>query len=93
MYLLQKKMPDLCGYAVTVLAAALLTYTAACAPRAQEQWNSYYYGGTPVQEQGITYYDNVDADENYTMPADMEYAGEGDRNLQVQSIMHGNPLR
>lgn len=81
-----------CGHIVAVCAVALLGYTAACAPRAEERWNSYYYGSAPAVSNGIVYYDNTDADDNYVMPRDMRFPID-ERNLQVESALHGNRLR
>jgi hypothetical protein len=92
MYALQQKIPEFCGYAVTFLAVALMGYTAACAPKPQEQWNSYYYGTTPQMEQGIIYYSGTDADDNYTLPDDMSMPN-GDRSLQVEGALHGDAYR
>lgn len=89
MYAIRAKLPEFCGYIVMALAIALLGYTAACAPKPQEQWNSYYYGATPQMEQGIEYYGGTDADDNYQLPADMRRL-DGDRNLQVDSALHGD---
>lgn len=92
MYTLRAKLPEFCGYIVTFLAVALLGYTAACAPKPQEQWNSYYYGTTPQSEQGIEYYSGTDADDNYKLPGDMRRV-DSDRNLQVESALHGDRYR
>ncbi|MCH2546257.1 MAG: hypothetical protein MK052_01415 [Alphaproteobacteria bacterium] len=77
---------------MTLVAALLMGYTAACAPQQPEQWSSYYYGSTPQIEQGISYYSGKDVDDNYRLPSDMTFTGE-DRSLQVDSLMHGNRMR
>lgn len=92
MFALKAKIPVFCGYAVMLAAAALMGYTAACAPRPEEQWNSYYYGATPRYEQGIMYYDNTDQDDYYTLPSDMRMPS-GDRNLLEESAYHGTRMR
>lgn len=83
---LKAKIPDFCGYAVVSAAIGLMTYTAACAPRAEEQWSSYYYGASPRYERGIVYY-AVDADDDYRMPSNMRMT-DGDRNLLEDSMHH-----
>lgn len=92
MHRLFVKMPQLCSSAVVASAVMLMALLCACAPRAQEQWNSYYYGSTPPMESsGVTYYGGVDADDNYTLPPDMVPAEE--RNLQVETLLHGNRMQ
>lgn len=102
MYAIKAKIPVFCGYAVMFAAMSLMGYTAACAPRPEEQWSSYYYGTTPQYEQGIMYYDTADADDNYRLPADMHrtdgdsnayYGTSHGGNLQEETILHGNRLR
>ena len=92
MHPIKAKIPVFCGYAVMLAAMALMGYTAACAPRPEEQWNSYYYGNTPQYEQGIEYYKGTDVDDNYSLPADMTLPN-GDRNLQEDNLLHGGRLR
>ena len=90
---IRAKSSELCGYAIMLIAVALLGYTAACAPKPQEQWHSYYYGSSLKTEQGIDYYSGVDAaDDNYRLPDDMQRL-DGDRNLQVESALHGDRYR
>lgn len=85
---IRSKLPELCGYALTILALLLMGYTAACAPQPQEQWNSYYYGTVPQIEQGIMYYDTADADDNYSLPGGVNVADD-QRNLLMDGILHG----
>lgn len=90
MHPIKAKIPVFCGYAVMLAAVALMGYTAACAPRPEEQWNSYYYGTTPQYERGIPYYSGTDADDNYRLPADMTLP-DGDRNNLLESrMLHGD---
>lgn len=92
MDVLKAKLQENCGVIVAALAMALLGYTAACAPRPQEQWNSYYYGTAPVADNGIVYYGNTDADDNYVMPKDMRFPSD-ERNLVEENALHGNRYR
>lgn len=92
MYAFKAKIPVFCGYAVMLAAMALMGYTAACAPRPEEQWNSYYYGTTPQYSNDIMYYGGKDVDSDYSLPADMDMP-YGDRNLQEETVLHGNRLR
>lgn len=39
-----------------------------CAPAPGEQWNSFYYGGTPGYEGGVGYYSGTDSDDSYSLP-------------------------
>lgn len=89
MHALKAKIPVFCSYAVAFAAMALMGYTAACAPRPQDQWNSYYYGTTADYGSG---YGSVDADDNYRLPADMTMPGD-DRSLQEDTVIHGGRWR
>lgn len=89
---LKALLQEFCGYIVAGLAVALLAYTAACAPRPQEQWNSYYYGSAPSMSNGIISYEGVDADDNYVMPQDMRFPAD-DRSLQEENALYGNRFR
>lgn len=75
--------PVICGYAASIAAVALLVYTAACSPKPEEQWSSYYYGSSASYDRGIMYYRNTDADDDYRMPNDIRRPME-DRNWDRQ---------
>lgn len=91
MNILLEKLPESSGYVVTLLAVALLGYSAACAPKPQEQWNSYYYGNTMQMDQDFES-GGMDADDSYRMPNDIRQP-DGDRNLQVEGALHGDAYR
>lgn len=77
--------PVLFGYAASCAAIGLLVYTAACSPKPEEQWNSYYYGTSASYDRGIKYYRNTDADDNYVMPNDIRRPME-DRSHWDRSV-------
>lgn len=92
MHAIKAKIPVLCGYSVMAAAIALMSYTAACAPRPEEQWNSYYYGTAPQYEHGIMYYGGKDVDDNYSLPDDMDRPDD-DRNIRANGLLHGQNLQ
>lgn len=52
---------------LTQLIVVLLTI-AACGPKRDESWNSYYYGTERRSVSGVIYEDAADNDDSYRLP-------------------------